>query len=73
MQKTRQKKKADKIHLNLYSIHGSLVERQLPTKGCACSSPGNSTIFKLGLSLCKKCAKTVAKNPPKHECACLDK
>ncbi len=23
--------------------------------------------------LCRKCAKTLEKNPPKHECACLDK
>ncbi len=66
MQKTRQKN-IDKIRLNLYSVHGSLVERQLPIRGCMCSSTGKSITFKLGLSLCKKCAKTIAKNTPKHE------
>ncbi len=33
------------------SLHGSLVERQLPVRGDVCSSPGKSIIFKLGLSL----------------------
>ena len=36
---------------NVYSIHGSVVERQLSIRGGACSSPCNSIIFKLGLSL----------------------
>jgi hypothetical protein len=57
MQKTCQKN-IDKIRLNLYSVHGSLVERQLPIWRCACSSPGKSIIFKLGLSL-------FAENAPK--------
>ncbi len=33
---------------NLYCVHGSLVERQPPVRGCASSSPGKSIIFKLG-------------------------
>ncbi len=33
----------------MYSNHGSLVERQIPTSGCACSIPGKFNIFKLGL------------------------
>jgi hypothetical protein len=36
---------------SLYSLHGSLVERQLLFRGGACSSLGNFIIFKLGLSL----------------------
>ena len=38
---------------DLYSLHGSLVEHQLSIRGGACSSPCNSIIFKLGLSLSK--------------------
>ncbi len=35
----------------VYSIHSSLVERQLSIRGGACSLPGNYTIFKFGLPL----------------------
>ncbi len=48
------------------------MERQFSIRGGACSSPGNFIIFKHGLSLCRKCAKTIEKNPPKHECAQIE-
>ena len=64
MQKMRQNyfKKSSKIWMcaycqiepktkNMYSIHSSLVERQLSIRGGACSNPGNYNIFKLGLPL----------------------
>ena len=35
---------------NMYSLHGSVVERQLSIRGGACSIPGKNIIFKLGLS-----------------------
>ena len=34
---------------NMYSLHGSVVERQHSIKGGVCSSPGKYNIFKLGL------------------------
>jgi hypothetical protein len=34
---------------NVYSIHSSLVERQLSIRGGRGSSPGKNNIFKLGL------------------------
>ncbi len=35
---------------NMYSLHSSLVEHQLPVRGGGvCSSPGKYNIFKLGL------------------------
>jgi hypothetical protein len=37
------------IAKTLYSIHGSVVERQPSIMGGACSSPGNYNIFKIGL------------------------
>ncbi len=52
-EKMRQKKIIDKIRVKSYSVHGSLVECQLPIRGCVCSSPGKCIIFKLGLSLQK--------------------
>jgi hypothetical protein len=33
----------------MYSLHGSVVERQHSFMGGACSSPGKFNIFKLGL------------------------
>jgi hypothetical protein len=33
----------------VYSIHGSVVERQLSFRGGACSSPGKNNMFKVGL------------------------
>jgi hypothetical protein len=43
----------------------SMVERQHPVRGRACSSPGKSIIFKLGLSL-QKMRQIIGKNPPKQ-------
>ncbi len=34
---------------NMYSLHSSLVEHQLPVRGGASPSPGKNNIFKLGL------------------------
>jgi hypothetical protein len=36
---------------NVYSIHSSLVERQLSIRGGPCSNPGNYNIFKLGIPM----------------------
>jgi hypothetical protein len=36
---------------DMYSIHSSLVKRQLSIRGCGCSSPGKFKIFKLKLGL----------------------
>ncbi len=47
MQKTRPKN-IDKIRLNVYSVHGSLVERQLPTGGVRVQAQGNPLYLNLG-------------------------
>jgi hypothetical protein len=50
LKKIRQNTARCQIEPNtLYSNHGSLVERQIPTRGRAVSIPGKYDIFKLGL------------------------